>query len=143
MDLTEEEDDDFTNPRKFHHQDRWKIFSDSIPLGQFGKSTRQRICEFGRPDLALASFYDSVPAYCIEKERSSMGESYATDCSENRVEECFGNCSTTSNQATSNRVLRDPYKFHLRVQVLQNAEPEDEGRVTKIEDLVHTFRTQS
>ena len=78
------------------------------------------------------------------KKRSSIGESYATSCSENRVEECFGKCSTTSNQATSNRVLRDPYKFHLRVQeVPQNAVPEDEGLVAKIEDLVHTLRTQS
>ena len=38
----------------------------------------------------------------------------------------------------------DPFKIDLRVEgVPQNAVFEDHGRVTKIQDLVHTLRTQS
>ena len=55
---------------------------------------------------------------------------YATTGSENRAEECLASAARQIN--------------HLRVQgVTQNAVLEDQGRVTKIQDLVHTLRTES
>ena len=57
----------------------------------------------------------------------------------------FGKCSTTNNEATSNRVLRETsIKIDLHMQeVPQNAVLEDQRSVTKIQDLVHMLSTLS
>ena len=131
-DETEEEYDDLTKTTKSTVQDKRKNSLDAIHWVNEEKSTDKGLQSWQTRSHAI-TLNDSVPA----------------TSSENYVEECAWqvqhDIEVQQQSSTEPSCAEgDPSKVDLRVQgVTQNAVLEDQGRVTKIQDLVHTLRTQS
>ena len=144
VDPTAEEDDNFRNPRKSHYQNRRTHFSGGNPLGQLGKSTRQRDYESGRPDLALSSFMTQCRLTALRKGEAPEESLTPRVAPKIVLKNALASAARQAIKQRAIRVLRDlfnffsVYKEYHRMQYLKM-----KGLVAKIEDLVHMLRTQS
>ena len=90
-----------------------------------------------------------MPADCIEKVVSTRGDEILYQRIRTLLRELYlkNVWQVQHDKRSSNEqscAEGDLFKIDLRLQgVAQNAVVEDQGRVTKIEDLVHTLRTQT
>ena len=96
-----------------------------------------RKTDWGPADAASAFFNDSVPD--IEKKQPEETRSCIKD-SFSASSESFVECLASARQSSNEELCEgDLFKIDIRVQgVPQNAVLEDQGRATKIQDLVHT-----
>ena len=111
------------------------------------KKAPEKGSQFLQTRFQAIFLYDSVPAGCIEKvvstrEDKIMYQRIPTPRTHPKVQhdkEVQQQSSTEQSCAEG-----DPCKIDLHVQgVPQNAVLQDQGRMTKIQDLVHALRTES
>ena len=138
-DETEEDYHDSTTSRKVDNNNKWENSQDAIHWVNSGKAQDEG-SQFWRTRSHAIIFCGSVPADCIRKSGKHQRredfvpkDSYATTSSESCVEDCLASAARQTIKQIDLRVQETP----------QNAALEDQGRVTKIQDLVHTLRTQS